>query len=114
MIAFKPEENPTVLKENNCTDMFYAYEGEELLGKAKMNVEGFFCDVFSLEYPEDKLYIGIGLLRACYNCGANKNAYIGKLSAAGCEKAAGKMNFIFDGTVYTNDIPTLLMGECGI
>lgn len=114
MIAFKPEENPTVLKENNCTDMFYAYEGGELLGKAKMNIDGFFCDVFSVEYPKDKLYIAIGLLRACYNCGANKNAYIGKLSDTKCEQAAKSMNFIFDGKVYTNDIPTLLMGECGI
>lgn len=114
MIIFKPETDPNVLKDNNCTDLFYAYENGEMLGKAKMNIDGFFCDVFSVEYPTDKLYICIGLLRACYNCGANKNAYIGKLTDLSCEEAGKSMNFIFDGTAYSNDIPTLLMGDCGI
>lgn len=114
MIIFKPEENPSVLKENNCTDMFYAYENGEAVGVAKMNIDSLYCDVFSVDYPEDKLYVCIGLLRACYNCGANKNAYMGRLSDKRCVKAAQSMNFIFDGESYSNDIPTLLMGSCGI
>lgn len=114
MIIFKPEENQGILKENNCTDIFYAYENGEKVGTAKMNVDSLFCDVFSVEYPTDKLYICIGLLRACYNCAANKNAYIGKLSDKSCSKAAESMNFIFDGECYSNDIPTLLMGSCEI
>lgn len=114
MIIFKPEENQGVLKENNCTDIFYAYENDVKVGTAKMNIDSLFCDVFSVEYPTDKLYICIGLLRACYNCAANKNAYIGKLSDKSCSKAAESMNFIFDGECYSNDIPTLLMGSCEI
>lgn len=114
MIIFKPETDKSVLKENNCTDIFYAYENDQKVGTAKMNIDSLSCDVFSVEYPKDKLYICIGLLRACYNCGANRNAYMGKLSDLTCTEAASNMNFIFDGTSYINDIPTLLMGSCEI
>ncbi len=113
MIIFKPETNEEILRKNSCTSLFYAYENGEKTGAAYMNIDGLFCDVFKVEYPKNHLYVCQGLLRSCYNAAANAGAYIGKLSAPDCKEAAESMNFIFDGSVYANDIPTLLMGSCG-
>lgn len=112
MIIFKPETDKEILSKHNCTDIYYAYENDVKTGTAYFNTDTLYCDVFKVIYPEDKLYICIGLLRSCYNKGANDGAYMGKLSDLKCKDAALSMNFIFNGECYINDIPTLLMGTC--
>lgn len=93
--------------------VFAAYEEGEITGKAYFRMEGFFCDVYKMEFPSDKLYLFQGLLRSVFNYATNYNAYIGKLTDESCFNKANTMNFIFDGKCWSNDIPTLLMGTCG-
>ena len=92
--------------------VFAAYENGEIQGKAFFGVDGLFCDVRKVEYPADRLYNFQGLMRSVYNYGAGQNAYIGRLSDKNCFDAAKTMNFICDGNICSNDIPTLLMGTC--
>jgi len=112
MIIFKPETDESILKEHEGSVVYNAFENDELAGRAYFRTDMLYCDVYKLEYPKDKLYIAQGLLRSCYNYGVGVNAYMGRLSDKSCDEVAKSMNFIFDGTSYVNDIPTLLMGSC--
>ena len=112
MIIFKPETDEAILKDHEGSTIYNAFENEELVGRAFFRTDMLYCDVYKLEYPVNRLYVAQGLLRACYNYGVSCNAYMGKLSDKSCDEVGKSMNFIFDGTSYVNDIPTLLMGSC--
>lgn len=93
--------------------VFAANEGGEVKGKAYFRIDGLFCDIYKVEYPEKELYLFQGLIRSVFNYATGYNAYIGKLTDESCYDKAQTMNFIFDGKCWSNDIPTLLMGTCG-
>lgn len=93
--------------------VFACFENGEVTGKAFFRIDGFFCDVYKVEYPQDKLHLFQGLLRSVYNYAAERNIYMGRLSDESVFDKALTMNFIFDGKCWANDIPTLLMGSCG-
>lgn len=93
--------------------VFASFEDGEMTGKAYFKIDGFFCEVYKVEFPQDKLYLFQGLLRSVFNYATDTNAYIGKLTDESCFDKAETMNFIFDGKCWSNDIPTLLMGTCG-
>ena len=112
MLLFKPETDESLLKANEGSVIYNAYENDEIIGRAYLKTDALYCDVYRLEYPKDKLYIAQGLLRACYNYAVGLNAYMGKLSDKTCDEVGKSMNFIYDGNCYVNDIPTLLMGSC--
>lgn len=112
MLIFKLETDEKILSENTGSIVYTAIENNVRIARAYLKTDMLFCDVYKLEYPKDRLYIAQGLLRACYNYAANMNIYMGKLSDKNCEDVAKSMNFIFDGTSYVNDIPTLLIGNC--
>ena len=93
--------------------VFASFEDGEMTGKAYFKIDGFFCEVYKVEFPRDRLYLFQGLLRSVFNYATGTNAYIGKLTDESCFDKAETMNFIFDGKCWSNDIPTLLMGTCG-
>jgi len=107
MLMFKKDDN-----YSGKGFLFCAYEGEKCVGKAYFTVDSLYCDIYKVEYEKDKLYVFQGLLKSCYNFGATKNAYMGRLSDNACYEEAKTMNFVFDGSTFSSDIPTLLMGGC--
>lgn len=93
--------------------VFASFEEGEITGKAMFKIDGYFCEVYKVECPSDKLWLFQGLLRSVFNYATDFNAYIGKLTDESFYDKAQTMNFIFDGKCWSNDIPTLLMGSCG-
>ncbi len=110
MITFKPDSEKSK-QFNDGTVVFTAYENNTASGSACFKLNGYICEIFKVNFG-DKLYLFQGLVRACLNYAAERNAYMGKLTDKDCFDAAKTMNFIFYGENYMNDIPTLLMGMC--
>lgn len=116
MYIFKPITDKNDLSKHFSDDVnggYIGFEGEEIIGKCSLFVEGSKVYVRTIEFPEDKPDIGEGLLRAALNFGANRNAYFAYCS---CKNAVSVMKLMgfeeYDG-VFSGDIPTLLGGSCG-
>lgn len=116
MYIFKPitEQNElSKLFPDNVNGGYIGFDGNEIIGKCGLYVEGSKVTVKTVEFDKDKPDVGEGLLRAALNFGANRNAYYAYCS---CENAADimrLMGFEENDGVYSGDIPTLLGGSCG-
>lgn len=116
MYIFKPITDKNELSRifiGEVNGGYIGFEGDEIIGKCSLFVEGSKVYVRTVEFPEDKPDVGEGLLRAALNFGANRNAYFAYCS---CPNAVGimrLMGFEENDGVFSGDIPTLLGGSCG-
>lgn len=116
MYIFKPISDISELSKLFSDDVnggYIGYEGNEVIGKCSLYVDGHTITVKTIDFDKDKPDIGEGLMRAALNFGANRNAYYAYCS---CENAVGimkLMGFEENDGVYSGDIPTLLGGSCG-
>ncbi len=115
MYIFKPITDKNQLSKLFSDDVnggYMGFEGDEIIGKCSLLVDGSKVIVKTIDFDKDKPDIGEGLLRAALNFGANRNAYYAYCS---CENAIDIMKLMgfeeIDG-VFSGDIPTLLGGSC--
>ena len=116
MYIFKPitEKNDLLkLFTDEVNGGYVGYEGDEVIGKCSLLVDGSKVFVKSVEFDRDKPDIGEGLMRAALNFGANRNAYYAYCSCENAVDVMRLMGFEENDGVYSGDIPTLLGGSCG-
>ncbi len=104
----------TFLKEkiSNGDIRYVAYESDKVIGLCDMRIDGMSAEVYSLTFDEDKPYCVEGLLRAAYNYAVTVNAYMGYCSCKNITDFLDRMNFEKKDGIYSNDIPSILMGSC--
>lgn len=116
MYIFKPVTDKDVLSKLFSDDVnggYIGFEGEEIIGKCSVFVDGSKVTVKTVEFDADKPDVGEGLLRAALNFGANRNAYYAYCSCENAIDVMKLMGFEENNGVYSGDIPTLLGGSCG-
>lgn len=122
MIFYKP-----ITEEKNIADLFQnvvfeisavygAYVGFDedgnTVGKCLVRINGYNCEIVSLECDySDKLLVE-GFLRAALNFCANRNVYMAHCSISEISNVLIYLGFENDNGVYSGDIPTLLKGSC--
>lgn len=121
MIFYKPETNLS-----NIADLFDvsfeqsadygAYvaldEDGKSVGKCLMKINGYNCEILTVDCDfSDKLLVE-GFLRAALNFCANRNAYMAHCSIAEIKDVLLYLGFENENGVYSGDIPTLLKGSC--
>ncbi len=115
MYIFKPISDISVLSEIFSEDVnggYIGYEGDEVIGKCSLYVEGHTVTVKTIEFDKDKPDIGEGLMRAALNFGANRNAYFAYCSCENAVDVMRLMGFEENDGKFSGDIPTLLGGSC--
>ena len=116
MYIFKPvieQEELFRLFSDDVNGGYIGYEGDEIIGKCSLFVEGSKVFVKTIEFDKDKPDIGEGLMRAALNFGANRNAYYAYCNCENAVDIMRLMGFEENDGVYSGDIPTLLGGSCG-
>ena len=116
MYIFKPISDISKLRDIFTGDVnggYIGYEGDSVIGKCSLLVDGYKVTVKSIEFDPDKPDIGEGLMRAALNFGANRNAYYAFCSCENAKDIMKLMGFEEKDGVYSGDIPTLLGGSCG-
>ncbi len=122
MIFYKPEteiENITNLFNNTAFDnnsLYGAYiginEDGNAVGKCLMKINGYNCEIVSVDCDyTDKLLVE-GFLRAALNFCANRSAYMAHCSITEIKDVLLYLRFKNENGVYSGDIPTLLKGSC--
>lgn len=122
MIFYKPEteiKNIANLFENIALEQnasYGAYVGFEedgsYVGKCLMKIDGYNCEILSVDCDySDKLLVE-GFLRAALNFCANRSAYMAYCSIAEIQDVLLYLGFENKSGVYSGDIPTLLKGSC--
>lgn len=121
MIFYKPETNLS-----NIADLFdisfvqgfdygayvgIAEDGHNV-GKCLMKINGYNCEIVSIDCDfSDKLLVE-GFLRAALNFCANRSAYMAHCSITEIKDVLLYLGFENENGVYSGDIPTLLKGSC--
>ncbi len=116
MYIFKPiTEKIELLKlfSDDVNGGYIGFEGDEIIGKCSLSVDGSKVFVKTIEFDKDKPDIGEGLMRAALNFGANRNAYYAYCECENAVDVMKLMGFEENDGVYSGDIPTLLGGSCG-
>lgn len=116
MYIFKPITDKDELSKIFSDDVnggYVGFEGEKIIGKCSLLVDGYTVTVKTVEFDKDKPDIGEGLLRAALNFGANRNAYFAYCSCENAVDVMKLMGFEENDGVFSGDIPTLLGGSCG-
>lgn len=116
MYIFKPISDKNELSKLFSDDVnggYIGFEGDEIIGKCSLFVDGSKVYVKSVDFPEDKPDVGEGLMRAALNFGANRNAYYAYCSCENAVSIMELMGFEENDGVFSGDIPTLLGGSCG-
>lgn len=121
MIFYKPETNLSNIAELFDASFeqgadYGAYVGIDedgkSVGKCLMKINGYNCEIVSIDCDfSDKLLVE-GFLRAALNFCANRNAYIAHCSIADIKDVLLYLGFENENGVYSGDIPTLLKGSC--
>lgn len=122
MIFYKPEIEIKNIAElfNDITfdnDLSYgAYVGIDedgnTVGKCLMKINGYNCEIVSIDCDySDKLLVE-GFLRAALNFCANRSAYMAYCSITKISEVLLYLGFENENGVYSGDIPTLLKGSC--
>lgn len=122
MIFYKPEteiKNIVSLFENAEFDdnsSYGAYVGFDEdgsnVGKCLIKINGFNCEIISIDCDySDKLLVE-GFLRAALNFCANRSAYMAHCSIFEISDVLLYLGFENENGVYSGDIPTLLKGSC--
>lgn len=101
MITFVPDTADSVFRIS-------AFEANEPLGVCSFTVDGYYMDIVSVDCGDD--LIVEGLARAAMNCGANRNAYIARISKELNCPAFERLGFK-GGDVLSVEIPEAL-GSC--
>ena len=81
-------------------------------GKCTLCLNGDFAEITQITLTNPTPFTVEGLVKAAFNYAANRNCYIGICSAEGVEAYLEKMNFCKTEKGYSNDIPSILMGNC--
>ena len=116
MYIFKPIDDISELSKLFSDDVnggYIGYEGDEVIGKCSLYVDGYIVTVKTIDFDKDKPDIGEGLMRAALNFGANRNAYYAYCSCENAVEIMKLMGFEENDGIYSGDIPTLLGGSCG-
>lgn len=116
MYIFKPVTDKKELSElfsDGVNGGYVGFEGDEIIGKCSLFVDGSKVYVKTVEFDKDKPDVGEGLLRAALNFGANRNAYYAYCSCENAVEIMKLMGFEENDGVFSGDIPTLLGGSCG-
>lgn len=116
MYIFKPISDKEKLREIFHDDVnggYIGYDGEEIIGKCSLTVDGYKVYVKTIEFASDKPDVGEGLMRSALNFGANRNAYFAYCSCENATEIMKLMGFEEKDGVFSGDIPTLLGGSCG-
>ncbi len=122
MIFYKPEtEIKNILSLFNKvkfddSSLYGAYvgidEAENIVGKCLMKINGYNCEILSIDCDyADKLLVE-GFLRAALNFCANRNAYMAYCGINEINDVLLYLGFENENGVYSGDIPTLLKGSC--
>ncbi len=107
MIFFKP-----VSEKDSPEVIFEALENGNCEGKCHLVIENDKATVDFLTYNTEKPYLVEGLLKSAYNYAVYKNCYMGYCKCENISSFLDKMNFQKDNSIYFNDIPTILQGNC--
>ncbi len=116
MYIFKPITDEKLLSElfsDEVNGGYIGFEGDTIIGRCSLFVDGSKVTVKSIDFDKDKPDIGEGLLRAALNFGANRNAYYAYCSCENAIDIMKLMGFEENNGVFSGDIPTLLGGSCG-
>ena len=116
MYIFKPITDKSELSKLFSDDVsggYIGFEGDEIIGKCSLSIDGSKVFVKTIEFDNDKPDIGEGLMRAALNFGANRNAYYAYCECENAVDIMKLMGFEENDGVYSGDIPTLLGGSCG-
>lgn len=116
MYIFKPVTDEKLLSElfsDEVNGGYVGFEGNEIIGRCSLLVDGQKVIVKTVEFDKDKPDVGEGLLRAALNFGANRNAYYAYCSCENAIEVMKLMGFEENDGVFSGDIPTLLGGSCG-
>lgn len=108
MIYFKP----CVSDKNSAEITFEAIENDIACGKCDMTITDGKAVVDYIAYDEDKTYLVEGLLKSAFNYAAMKNVYMGYCKCENITHLLDRMNFQKENSVYYNDIPSILQGNC--
>ncbi len=122
MIFYKPEienKNIAILFENTVFDNDITYgayvgidEDGNAVGKCLVKINGYNCEIVSVDCDyTDKLLVE-GFLRAALNFCANRSAYMAHCSIDEIQDVLLYLGFENENGVYSGDIPTLLKGSC--
>ena len=99
MIRFIPSE----------PDLIKAFDADNEIGEASFEIQGFYLNVKSVTASDD--IIAEGLIRSVLNYGANRGAYIAKVSKGIYGNVFRKLGFKGEG-VLSAEIPEALTGSC--
>lgn len=122
MITYKPINDASVLKQRFtdykfCDDLQYGCytgfdENGEQVGKCLFSIDGYKCNLISIECDfSDKLLVE-GFIRASLNYCANRNAYMSYCSLNEIEDVLLLLGYEKNKNIYCGDIPSLLKGSC--
>ncbi|MCR4925119.1 MAG: hypothetical protein K5917_02400 [Clostridiales bacterium] len=120
MLEFKPMENKDIVKTmleediintSNCFG-YYAKEEDEKCGSCLISVNDMYAEILSLSYPDDKFYIGEGLLRSAINHAGSMNAYIVTSALSAHKKIFDFLGFKYENYEFKGEIPEILTGNC--
>lgn len=122
MIFYKPEteiKNIASLFENiefEHNSSYGAYVGFDEdgsnVGKCLVKINGYNCNIVSIDCDfSDKLLVE-GFLRAALNFCANRNAYMAHCGISEISDVLLYLGFENENGIYSGDIPTLLKGSC--
>lgn len=122
MIYYKPVteiENIVSIFENIVPEQNSSYgayvgfdEDGSNVGKCLVKINGYNCNIESIDCDfSDKLLVE-GFLRAALNFCANRNAYMAHCSISEISDVLLYLGFENENDIYSGDIPTLLKGSC--
>lgn len=120
MLEFKPIEKKELVdlmvkndiyNVMNCIAYGAKEDGEEC-GFCIVSVNSNYADILALDYPQDKLYAGDGLIRSTLNFAAGMGAYMARSTLREHRKLFIRLNFNYESEEYIGEIPEILKGSC--
>jgi len=113
MIEFRPViESDKSEFEYKDINGFFGYiaieDGVKEVGNCLSRLDGYCINILSLS--ADDSITAEGLIRSALNFGANRGAYIAKMTEVSASSIAESMGFQYKDGVLTGEIPELLFG----
>lgn len=120
MLEFKPVEKKELVDlmvKNDISNAVncIAYGARENGGECGFciaSVNSNYADILALDYPQDRLYVGDGLIRSTLNFAAGMGAYMARSTLREYGELFGQLNFGYESEEYIGEIPEILKGSC--
>ncbi len=115
MIEFKPiieSDKPESKNDDGIFSYVALEDGKTEVGMCFSRLEGYNMNIISVKANDSDSFIIEGLIRSALNFGANRGAYIAKITDNSVSTIAETLGFKNIDGILTGEIPDLLTGHC--